>query len=429
MENSGYRLIFDLGRKFDPNVPVFDSRILARGAKDLVRLGLAPKIGGIYADALPASDAADRNTLAFVSHSHLDHTGLLPYISPELPILVSVDTHRLLQALDEAAMGPGKPLNYQPTPFDSSVSHGPFELTIVEVDHDTPGSSALLIEGPDVRLVYTGDLRLHGTHPEKTRLFAQRAWKFKPDVLFIEGTRAKAANNDDILAETELEDAYVEAVTGGPDSVYFNYYPHAIERLISLKAAARRCGRRLVSRAPSLFVAAQMGVDIAGIAVAGGDESQWPAPCAQWVRHNEVPVVDLSSLKCRPKDFMLELPYDRLVELVDLEPASGSIYIHSNGDPLGPFDPNWTNLQFWLHSFDVSFLSIGTPGHASRGDILSIVNTISPRVLMPIHSFNPELIGLPIIPRLMPAYDYAYSTMDFLRAKPPTPDELAEPAE
>lgn len=62
----------------------------------------------------------------------------------------------------------------------------PFKVEALDVDHSIPGACAYRVSG-DSTLVYTGDLRLHGSGREKTLTFLE---KFKePDVLIIEGTR------------------------------------------------------------------------------------------------------------------------------------------------------------------------------------------------------------------------------------------------
>ena len=51
------------------------------------------------------------------------------------------------------------------------IKVGEIEVEIVPVDHDAYGAAALLIRTPDHFIAYTGDLRLHGYHPERTKEF------------------------------------------------------------------------------------------------------------------------------------------------------------------------------------------------------------------------------------------------------------------
>ncbi|MGZ4164050.1 MAG: hypothetical protein ACXVDB_06780, partial [Tumebacillaceae bacterium] len=97
-----------------------------------------------------------------------------------------------------------------------------------------------------------------------------------------------------------------------------------------------------------------------------------------------------------------------------------------NGAPLGPYDPRWDNFMFWLNRFGLIFESVGSTGHASRGDILTLIEAIQPHVLMPVHSFNPEMIGVPTINRIMPQYGTVYTREDLAAATPPTKEELRE---
>ncbi|MGZ6505337.1 MAG: MBL fold metallo-hydrolase, partial [Tumebacillaceae bacterium] len=146
LECDQYRLIFDLGRLDSPSSPIFDHEVRPRGITDLQRMGLAPTIPGLLAgDGTEAPEGA--KTMVAVSHSHLDHVGMLPYLRHEIPLLLTEDTYKLLLALDDVAFeGPEQPLHYVPVAPGSVTEFGPFTITTVLVDHDTPGACGFLIE-------------------------------------------------------------------------------------------------------------------------------------------------------------------------------------------------------------------------------------------------------------------------------------------
>lgn len=422
LKNENHRLIFDMGRIFNPAVPIFDAANPARGIHDYQAMGIAPRIPGLFEDG---TEAPGVETLVAVSHSHLDHTGFLPYVRKDIPVLMHEHTYRLLKALDAVLDGPRQLLDYKPVSFGSVTEFGPFTLTMIQVDHDTPGAAAFLIEAPDVRFVYSGDLRLHGAHPEWTVSFGEQARAFQPDVLFIEGTRALNEDNSTMPFEAELVDMLCESIPQVEAGIYFSYYPRHPERLKSFVEAAKRTGRKLLVQAPHAYIYETFGGDLTGCAIYGGGRESWTEEARNWVEAKGFEVVSPAQLHGNESAYIVNFDYDRFRDWLDIGVASGGMFIHSNGSPLGPFDPAWNNMRNWLEKLGLTFKSIGSTGHGARGDILSIIDTIQPRVLMPIHSLQPQRIGLPTVNRIMPQYGKVYTVADLDEATPPTEEEMA----
>jgi len=128
IDADGYRLVFDMGRGFEPGSVVFDHELKPRGIRDLRRLGVAPAVNGIFAGD---GSRDDRPTMIAVSHMHLDHMGFFPYLRADVPVLMSEDSHRLLQALDAVHDGPRTPLDIRPVAINSVTSWGPFAIECV----------------------------------------------------------------------------------------------------------------------------------------------------------------------------------------------------------------------------------------------------------------------------------------------------------
>ncbi|KKK70895.1 hypothetical protein LCGC14_2919400, partial [marine sediment metagenome] len=66
---------------------------------------------------------------------------------------------------------------------------GSLEVEPIHVDHSVPGAYGFIIYTSEGPVVYTGDIRLHGTHPEMTEDFIAKAKEVKPIALISEGTR------------------------------------------------------------------------------------------------------------------------------------------------------------------------------------------------------------------------------------------------
>lgn len=330
----------------------------------------------------------------------------------EISIFSTKETAKILRLLAEAGIEDQPPLCVIALEAETWQGVGDLRFQFVPVDHDTPGAAAIFISAPDVRLVYTGDLRFHGWHPEISRAFVEKARAFDPDVLLIEGTRAGDESRPQV-SEEELFALFVDAIAHEEQLVYFNAYPRHPERVLGFAKAARAANRKPVFEARTLYVAAQFAEELPeGISVWADEDVAHPV--RRWIDGAGIPSVAASEVRERPGEFAVELVYDRLWRLIDLVPAATGLYIHSNGAPLGPFDPAWDNLQRWLAHFGVTFRSLGTSGHASLDEIEQVVEAIRPRVYLPIHSFHPERVIATGIPRFLPEERVDYTLSDLL---------------
>jgi ribonuclease J len=76
---------------------------------------------------------------------------------------------------------------------------GSLEVEPIHVDHSVPGAYGFIIYTSAGPIGYTGDIRLHGTVPQMTRDFIERAKNEKLIALIMEGTRIA----DDMREESE----------------------------------------------------------------------------------------------------------------------------------------------------------------------------------------------------------------------------------
>ena len=66
------------------------------------------------------------------------------------------------------------------------------------------------------------------------------------------------------------------------------------------------------------------------------------------------------------------------------------IYIHSDASPLGDFDPRFAPFVKQFEDNDIEFKMMSCSGHARPYDLVKIINLITPKLLIPIHSYHPE---------------------------------------
>ncbi|WP_374952873.1 MBL fold metallo-hydrolase [Alicyclobacillus acidocaldarius] len=408
VKTSSSQIVFDMGHVVRPESPMFSGSLRPRSTADLRAVGILPDIPELYQIEKPESMAI------CISHNHLDHTALLPYMANEISVFSTKETCKILKLISEAGIEDQPPLQLTGVDAETWHSVGDLRFQFVPVDHDTPGAAAIFIAAPDLRLVYSGDLRFHGWRPELSRAFVEKARTFEPDVLLVEGTRAGDEARPQVT-EQELVRHMVEAMAGEERMVYFNAYPRHPERVLAFARCAQEAGRTPVFEARTLYVASHFAGGVPESVHVWADDSLTD-PVREWLASLKLPLVRPEDLRDAPSGFAAELAYDKLWRLIDLGSAANGLYIHSNGAPLGPFDPAWDNLQRWLAHFGVTFRALGTSGHASLSEIEQAVEEIRPRVYLPIHSFHPECVVAEGIPRVLPEERVEYTLSDLLAA-------------
>ncbi|WP_407702911.1 MBL fold metallo-hydrolase [Thiorhodovibrio frisius] len=354
--------------------------------------------------AIPATLAGlnerDQSVLGvFISHPHLDHLGLLPALAPRIPVGMGPAARRIVTA---AAAFSGHPWARPAPGWDyrsgQSIDVGPFRVTPFLVDHSAYDAYALLIESQGKRLFYSGDFRAHG---RKSALFESllRTLPRGVDVMLLEGsTLGRPPNDGRIQHESDIEDQFVAEFSSAQGLVMTHTSSQNIDRLVSIFRAARRTNRLMVI---DLYTAA--------ILQATGNpnipQSHWPdirlyVPQRQRMQIRKKGLFDLLrqhaknriySEKLRERAKSVALVF-RPIHCLDLEKANcltDARYIYSQW--AGYWERgDFSALGAWLSRHGIDKKSIHTSGHASSVHLEEFVRVLTPRKVVPIHTFVPE---------------------------------------
>lgn len=374
IEQDGWRVLLDFGLDFSPGAGLFRGHVSPRPEHvlgDRLKSGGAPHIPHIYRrDATSGTDlisGSDGKTAVFITHAHIDHIGLTGWLDPDIPIYCSPESLQIMEALQDAGMGlEGGHPQFQVVGDHESVAFGPFTVTRHPVDHDVIGASGYAVTTENGVVAFTGDIRLHGRHPEKSLDFASRVHKAR--ALVIEGTTLSAGFRSAQAHEMEVDQSFEHILAATPGLVIMTVYPRNLERVQAFLAAARRAGRTIL----------------------------WPASVARFLVNMGIAQVDvfaentLDRIAKEPGTYVVQLAVSDIPALLDLPVGPGSVFVHANGEPLGPYDPDWDVLHDWLKFTHTPFWSIGTGGHASPDDLNLLVEAISPDIVFPLHSQEPD---------------------------------------
>ena len=239
-------IFFDFGSEYDPKSPVQPTNL-----QELLDENLVPYLNNMYDPKIPlkgyeSKEDNFKNTAVFLSHVHLDHSKIVNYLNPEIP-LYTLGTKSLLNTLNinNDFLFPLHESNGKNTrdivgvKENEVIEIGKIKVKVMPVDHDAYGASGLLIETPDLVISYTGDIRLHGYRKEATLNFCKESENC--DVLLIEGVTVSFQDFDDdvsdkeITNEPELIEKINEIVNNNPNKqITFNYYISNIERILNI---------------------------------------------------------------------------------------------------------------------------------------------------------------------------------------------------
>lgn len=248
------------------------------------------------------------------------------------------------------------------------------------VDHDAYGACGLLIETPEVKIAYSGDLRLHGYREKDTLNFCKESKNC--DVLLIEGVSVSFKEYDDELEEVETinENELIEKINNIVKSniekqITFNYYISNIERILNI---IKTNPRTVVLSAYNSYV----------IKEAIGVETYYYQLDDKDYGLNKNLKIDFEELLNDENKYFWQLDELALKYINKLK--KGGVYIHTDATPLGDFDPNFKPFVKNFEDNDIKFNIVKCTGHARPLDLIKIINLISPKLLVPIHSYRPE---------------------------------------
>ena len=119
----------------------------------------------------------------FLSHAHADHYGLFDLLPKGTPAYATEETFAML-ALD-GILGKDPTMHLKKCPMQCYKPYEIGELTITAypIDHSAYGACAFLVEAEGKRVLYSGDVRLHGV---KGKLYKHLPREV--DYLLLEGT-------------------------------------------------------------------------------------------------------------------------------------------------------------------------------------------------------------------------------------------------
>lgn len=384
------RIILDAGLPLvKPDREPFDPKVIqGKSTEQLIAEKIIPHVPGLFTEG-KSPDAI------LLSHSHLDHAGLLHLTKPEIPIYATSGTSKMM--LTGAVFSRQKELErtrHREVSAKQAFTVGDMTITPFAVDHSSFGSVAYLIEAEGKTLLYSGDIRKHGRKPGMARDLVTEIGPRNIDVLLMEGTHFGSGRSKG-LTEFELEEEIVGHIKTAPGIVLACFSPIDVDRLVTYYRACQRTGRIFVADAYAAFVMhlvaseASIPRPISDAGVRVYFNRAFENRQLTSVRERFEPDrVQLDQVLAEPTKYLMVFrPSMTELDLGNVLPAnSRCLYSYWKGYLE---KPDWVQLQESLKQVGGDFIPAHASGHIYVEDIVELVQAINPKQIVPIHTFEP----------------------------------------
>ena len=393
---SNTRIIIDMGMPLvDANRDQFNFKKYENlTTRELIKQNILPDIKGLYND--------NQNLVAgvLISHSHLDHFGLMNYVSKDIKTYLGEATHKLIEISNIFTHS-----NYQLTNFtyfkkEEFFQIGDFKITPYWNDHSAFDSYSFLIEANGKSVFYSGDFRDHGRKSKVFKRFLHNAPQ-NVDYLLLEGTTIGRKTIKD-KTEIEIEDELFK-VFSEPQKINLVYTAgQNIDRLVSIFKAAQKIKK--------LFV---IDVYIAAILTELSKFSRLPFPsnsfknikvmfpyysCKKLKNEGNENIlyqfkkykITKEEISNQANDIVMIVRPSMKIDLEKIDNLKGGNLIYSmwegylQNEYTAKFIDYFKNINFKIHN-------IHTSGHADLVALQKLVEAIDPKNIIPIHTFEGNL--------------------------------------
>ncbi|THB80154.1 MAG: MBL fold metallo-hydrolase [Desulfobacteraceae bacterium] len=356
---------------------------------------ILPDIQGLYKDDIPGFDAV------FISHSHMDHCGLLNHIHRDIPVYLSAGSLELMRI--GQVFYPRSSRVYLDTfrVFEhwQPMKVGPFCVTSYLMDHSGYDASAFLVESENKKIFYTGDFRGHGRKERLLKRLIEHPIQGM-NCLLMEGTTLGGQHQAGFANETEVEKGFCHIFKAQEDASFVAAAGSNVDRLVSLYKACRSAGKTLVLDLYTFYLLDRLKEITPGLPPFKGDHIRifYIKGHAQRIadhlgqdvlyryRSRKIELDEIATGRC---DMVIKLPVHAMTRIarrmIESAPLTRVKLIYAMWQ--GYLEKETAYSDF-CSEFNAELVHIHVSGHAWLDDLKKLAIALNPETLVPIHTLN-----------------------------------------
>lgn len=339
-------------------------------------------------------EIANSSNGIIISHTHLDHFGLIYSISNEIPIWLSkashkiIDINRIFQNKNITISNPHYFENEKPFKI------GGFIVTPYLNDHSAFDSYSFLVEAEGKRLFYTGDFRNHGRKASLFRKIIAHPPK-NIDYLVVEGTTIGRTQGF-ILTEEDIKNSFVEILkkSQGINLIYTS--SQNIDRVVSIFKACLSTRKTLILdayTAETLNCLSEFGKLPTPLKGFSNLRVFYPEYLLQKLtklgynslieKYSKVSI-NINEVSNNPSGYVMLVRPSMRIDLEKINLTYGNLlYSMWNGYKEQPYTKEFIN---WLVSKSIKIFDVHTSGHANVDTLRKFADALNPSKIIPIHT-------------------------------------------
>lgn len=329
----------------------------------------------------------------FISHYHQDHHGLLSKVQRKIPVFITAGTEKMFR-INAVFMKPLFTSIENLSIIEPERKHSPaipiqigdITVTAFTVDHSAYDACAFLIEASSKRVLYSGDLRLHGVKGVLYRKLPRDV-----DYLVLEGTNIEKSKvtQTEKIAKEELIELFNESLNC-LNLIWCS--GQNLDRLVNIFSSSRSTRKTMVV---DVYVAAVLyeihqlndkipSVESHGIKVLYTHGSNDDDQAEFFLRFKKYRILPCE-IKQNPDRFVVVIRPSMLSFLqknLTVQDANVITSLWKN------YEVAEKDFFSWVNSNGYQRRHIHTSGHADRFALVKIAEFINPKKIIPIHTEN-----------------------------------------
>ncbi len=390
VKDKNKKIVFDNGIRFQVLKRYYRGRIQPLGINELRSIG-----------AIPPLNVFEGIDALYISHFHLDHLGLLGALPPGTRVYVP--SISILETIEEWYRATPTWLAELPHKLHIDVielkPHQEDELgvTPIPVSHSAYPSYALVYKGYDKTVFYSGDFRVNGPLGPRINTIQNIEKVLGPkgaDITLLEGTNIGGIETP--IGPEEFR-SILNKVLMESGLAIISIDPLDFELLTAISEMSSLNGRTVVISSSRLvdilpqWLSSMFDADNLKLAVAAELEKPSLAP-VDYISLMQDVLKDPGSflLVQEPLGFLEML---RHMRIWGEELPRGATAILTTPEPLeAEAEVEEKALSYWLYSLGVQVYRVRLSGHYYPHELRTILDTIKPEKLIPIHTRHPSLL-------------------------------------